>query len=60
MAPRAYTQDMDNNKPLNQFQEVHRLVQERLDHVRDAQVRDSELRRKRAQEEAIREGFDRD
>ncbi len=51
---------MDNNKPLNQFQEVHRLVQERLDHVRDAQVRDSELRRKRAQEEAIREGFDRD
>ena len=50
---------MDNEKPLNQFQEVHKRVQERLARDREVQVKDSELRKKRAEEEAVREGFDR-
>jgi hypothetical protein len=50
---------MDNEKPLNQFQEVHKKVKERLDRARDAREKDSEVRKEKAEEEAIREGFDR-
>jgi hypothetical protein len=49
---------MDNAKPLNQFQEVHQKVKERLDRARDAREKDSEVRKERAEEEAVREGFD--
>ena len=52
---------MENDKPLNQFQEVHKKVQERLDRARQAQERDTELRNKRAtEEEAIRGESERD
>jgi hypothetical protein len=43
---------MDNEKPQNQFQEVHRRVRERLDRDRKIQAQDSELRRKREEKEA--------
>jgi hypothetical protein len=50
---------MDNEKPLNQFQEVHKKVKERLDRARDAREKDSEVRKEKADYEAICEGFDR-
>ena len=50
---------MDNHKPLNQFQEVHKRVRERLDREREIQGKDLEARKKKAEEEAVREGFDR-
>jgi hypothetical protein len=55
----AYTRGMEDKKPLNLFQEVHAKVQERLDRAREAQSNDSVLRKKRSDEEAMREGFDR-
>jgi hypothetical protein len=50
---------MDNEKPINQFQEVHKKVKERLDRAREVREKDSEVRKEKAEEEAIREGFDR-
>ena len=50
---------MENNKPLNQFQEVHKKVQERLNRVREVQERDTALRNKKATDEAVHEGSDR-
>ena len=50
---------MDIEKPRNQFQEVHKKVQERLDRAREARERDSGIRKEKAEEEAVREGFDR-
>jgi hypothetical protein len=54
-----YTEGMDNEKPLNQFQEVHKKVQEARDRARLVREKDSELRKERAEDEAVREGFDR-
>ena len=50
---------MEKTEPVNQFQEVHRLVKERLDRARDAREKDSEIRKEKAEKEAVREGFDR-
>jgi hypothetical protein len=49
---------MESKKPLNQFQEVHKKVREVLDRAREVQGKDAELRKKRAEEEAVPEGFD--
>lgn len=50
---------MEAKKPANQFQEVHRLVQERLARDRENREQGVELRKKEAEKEAVREGFDR-
>lgn len=50
---------MENKKSLNLFEEVHRQVRERLDLARVAREQGGEVRKKQAEEEAIREGFDR-
>ncbi len=50
---------MENNKPLNPFQEVHKRAREAADRAREMREKDSEIRRKRVAEEAVREGFDR-
>ncbi|MGB8772405.1 MAG: hypothetical protein WCC92_22535 [Candidatus Korobacteraceae bacterium] len=50
---------MENKKSLNQFQEVHKQVQERLERAREVQKKDAALRKDKAEDEAIREGFDR-
>ncbi len=50
---------MESKKPTNPFQEVHKQVQERVDRAREVRQKDGELRRKKADEEAVREGFDR-
>ena len=50
---------MESKKPTNAFQEVHRLVQERLARDREMREQGVELRKKEAEKEAIREGFDR-
>jgi hypothetical protein len=50
---------MESKKPLSPFQEVHKKAQEALDHAREVRKKDAELRKKKAEEEAIREGFDR-
>jgi hypothetical protein len=50
---------MENNKPLNPFQEVHKRAREAADRAREIREKDSEIRRKRVAEEAVREGFDR-
>jgi hypothetical protein len=49
---------MENNKSLNQFQEVHKKVQERLDHIRETQEKDTALRNKKAIDEAFHEKND--
>ena len=49
---------MENNKPLNQFEEVHKRVREARDHAREVQERDAEARQERAEKEAVREGFE--
>ena len=50
---------MSNKESANQFQEVHKQVQERLARANDARERDADVRSKKAAEEAVREGFDR-
>jgi hypothetical protein len=50
---------MDNEKPLNAFQEVHKRAREAVNRVREIREKDSELRKKKVAEEAVREGFDR-
>ena len=50
---------MENKKPLSTFREVHRKVQEALSHAREVREKDAELRKKRAEEEVLREEFDR-
>lgn len=50
---------MENQKPLNQFEEVHKKVQERLERTREAQEKDAAVRKNKAEDEAVREGFDR-
>lgn len=50
---------MDNEKPLNPFQEVHKRAREAADRAREVREKDSTIRQKRAEEEAVREGFDR-
>jgi hypothetical protein len=50
---------MEPKKPLNQFQEVHEKVRERLDRAHKLKEKDVVLQRKKAEEEAVREGFDR-
>ncbi|MGD0930399.1 MAG: hypothetical protein ABR902_07095 [Candidatus Korobacteraceae bacterium] len=50
---------METKKPSNQFQEVHEKVQERLDRARKLKEEDAALYKKKAEEEAVREGFDR-
>jgi hypothetical protein len=49
---------MENKKPLNPFQEVHKRAREAADRAREIRERDSELGKKKVAEEAIREGFD--
>lgn len=49
---------MESKKPLSPFQEVHKKVQEALDHAREVREKDANLRKKKAKEEAVREGFD--
>jgi hypothetical protein len=50
---------MENSKPLSPFQEVHKKVQEALAHARQIREKEADLRKKRAEQEAIRERFDR-
>ena len=50
---------METKEPLNEFQEVHKKVQERAERAREVNEKDSALQQKKAREEAIREGFDR-
>src|SRR5271169_1098354 len=50
---------MEDKKPLNQFEEVHKRVREVRDHAREVQEKDAEARQERAEKEAVREGFDR-
>ena len=50
---------METEKPLSPFQEVHKRIQEALGHSREVREREAELRKKKAEEEAVREGFDR-
>ncbi len=50
---------MENKKPLNQFEEVHKRVRGARDHAREVQEKDAEARQERAEKEAVREGFDR-
>jgi len=50
---------MVTKKPLNQFQEVHEKVQERLDRAHEVKEKAAALHKKKADEEAVREGFDR-
>jgi hypothetical protein len=50
---------MESKKPLSPFQEVHKKVQEALAHAREVREKEDELRKKKAKEEAIREGFNR-
>ena len=50
---------MESTKPTNQFQEVHRQVQERLAREREKREQGVELRKKEAEKEALREGFGR-
>ncbi|MGA2373522.1 MAG: hypothetical protein ACLPPV_21400 [Candidatus Korobacteraceae bacterium] len=50
---------MNNEKPLNLFQEVHDRVRAAADRAREAREKDAELRKKKVAEEAVREGFDR-
>ncbi|MGO9305002.1 MAG: hypothetical protein ACLPPV_14410 [Candidatus Korobacteraceae bacterium] len=50
---------METKKPLNQFQDVHNKVRERLDRAREVKEKDSALQQKKAKEEAVREKFDR-
>src|SRR5271167_5217819 len=49
---------MENEKPLNQFEEVHKRVREARDRAREVQEKDAEARQERAEKEAVREGFD--
>lgn len=50
---------MESKKPLNQFQEVHKRALESRERVRESREKNSLIRQERAEEEAIREGFDR-
>jgi hypothetical protein len=50
---------MKNKKPLNQFEEVHKRAREARDHAREVQEKDAEARQERAEQEAVRQGFDR-
>jgi len=50
---------MESEKPLSPFQEVHKKVQEAVDHAREVREKEAELRKKKAEEEAVREGFNR-
>ncbi len=50
---------MDNRKPQNQFQEVHKKVQERLARDRETNQRDA-ADRKQKEEKANSELFDRE
>jgi hypothetical protein len=50
---------MENETPLSPFQEVHKRIQEARDHARVRREEEASLRKKKAEEEATREGFDR-
>ena len=41
---------MENKKPLNQFEEVHKRVREARDHAREVQEKDAEARQERAEQ----------
>ena len=49
---------MSEEKPVSKFEEVHQQVQKRLEQLRQAQEKDADARRQRANEESIRKGFD--
>jgi hypothetical protein len=51
---------MEKEKSENQFQRVHREVQERRDRMREEQEGDIQRREARIKEEARREGFERE
>ena len=51
---------MDKQPSPNLFREVHRLVQERRDRIREERESDMERREAKAKEEAERQGFKRD
>jgi hypothetical protein len=50
---------MENEKPLGRFQEVAKKIQAARDHAREEREKDAALRKRKAEEEAVREGFDR-
>jgi hypothetical protein len=51
---------MDKQPSPNLFREVHRLVQERRERIREEQESDIQRQEARAKEEAKREGFKRE
>jgi hypothetical protein len=48
---------VEDKKPLNRFEEVHKRAREAADRACEMREKDSELRRKKVAEEAVREGF---
>ena len=50
---------MANQQSLGPFQDVHKKIQEARERARKERERDNALRRKRSENEAKREGFDR-
>ena len=49
---------MESKKPLNPFEDVHKKAQDAIDHAREVREKEAELRKKKAEEKAVREGFD--
>jgi hypothetical protein len=50
---------MEGNRPVNPFQEVHKKVRDARDRAQEVREKESTIRQERAEEEAVREGFDR-
>jgi hypothetical protein len=50
---------MESEKRVNRFEEVHKKAQDAIAHARQIREKDAELRKKEAEDEAVREGFDR-
>jgi hypothetical protein len=50
---------MESKRRLNWFEEVHKRAQDAIAHARQIREKDAELRKKEAENEAVREGFDR-
>lgn len=48
---------METKEPLNQFQKVHKRLQERVERAREVQEKDAAILKKKTEEEAVREGF---
>jgi hypothetical protein len=47
---------MEYKKPSNPFEDVHKKAQDAIEHAREVREKEAELRRKKAEEGAIREG----